>query len=74
MSLLNITVDVACGLAKNGDLSSIYGIIGGSVTSRNEFPWLTYVLVTKRSGAKSACGGSIIDSNWVLSAAHCFDG
>ena len=43
-------------------------IIGGTQADSNEFPFQVYV----RAG-NYACGGTIIDANWVLTAAHCFD-
>ena len=67
--------DVVYGLANDKLPSSISGrIIGGTmVSSMNEFPWQVYLLVEKSAGA-FVCGGSLIDSQWVLTAAHCLHG
>ena len=47
-------------------------IVGGEETSLAEFPWQV-ALYKKRNGEFSfACGGSLIHSGWVLTAAHCF--
>lgn len=37
-------------------------IVGGTEAVENEFPWMVYL---------GDCGGSLINSRWVLSAAHC---
>lgn len=47
-------------------------IVGGQPTQKNEFPWL--VTIESAGGLFEGgyfCGGSIIDSEWVLTAAHC---
>ena len=68
-----VGTDVVCGLANNEE--SISGrIIGGTETSSNEFPWQVYLFKETNSGARYVCGGSIIDSQWVLTAAHCVEG
>ena len=43
-----------------------------SINSPNEFPWQVYLLVN-RAGDFSSCVGILIDSQWVLTAARCFD-
>ncbi|CAH2308073.1 transmembrane protease serine 9-like [Pelobates cultripes] len=44
-------------------------IVGGANAVYGEWPWQVLV---KYSGAFK-CGGSLINNQWVLSAAHCFD-
>jgi len=51
-----------CGLAQRGTR-----IIGGNQTEVNEYPWQ----VAMYYGGRFICGGSVISSRWVLSAAHC---
>jgi hypothetical protein len=41
-------------------------ITGGTDASITEFPWQVYII-----SGNLRCGGSIIGSNWVLTAAHC---
>ncbi|NWU01219.1 TMPSD protease, partial [Urocynchramus pylzowi] len=43
-------------------------IIGGKETSVNKWPWQ----VSVQYGPIHICGGTIIDAQWVLTAAHCF--
>lgn len=42
-------------------------IIGGAVSQKGEWPWS----VALRSGNSVICGGSIIDSLWLVTAGHC---
>uniref|UniRef100_A0A8C5TJJ4 Peptidase S1 domain-containing protein n=1 Tax=Malurus cyaneus samueli TaxID=2593467 RepID=A0A8C5TJJ4_9PASS len=42
-------------------------IIGGKETSVNKWPWQ----VSVQYGPIHICGGTIIDAQWVLTAAHC---
>ena len=42
-------------------------IVGGTVTTPNEFPWQVYLKI--ESGW--TCGGSIIKAQYILTAAHC---
>lgn len=42
-------------------------IVGGSVTQAHAFPWM--VAISKE--AKIYCGGTLISSNYIMTAAHC---
>jgi len=42
-------------------------ITGGSTAARGQFPWQVALII---NGA-SFCGGSLISSQWILTAAHC---
>ncbi|XP_007946582.1 plasma kallikrein [Orycteropus afer afer] len=48
-------------------------IAGGTNSSLGEWPWQVSLQVTL-PGRSHQCGGSIIGHQWVLTAAHCFDG
>ncbi|XP_055585337.1 CLIP domain-containing serine protease B14-like [Uranotaenia lowii] len=46
-------------------------IFGGESADIRQFPWV--VLILHSSYESPICGGSLINSNHILSAAHCFD-
>ncbi|RZC36245.1 chymotrypsin BI [Asbolus verrucosus] len=48
-------------------------IISGSAASRGQFPWQAALYLTL-SGGTSFCGGALISSSWILTAAHCVEG
>ncbi|XP_057553484.1 plasma kallikrein isoform X2 [Hippopotamus amphibius kiboko] len=48
-------------------------IVGGTNSSWGEWPWQVSLQVNLRPQSH-LCGGSIIGHQWVLTAAHCFDG
>uniref|UniRef100_H0V548 Coagulation factor VII n=1 Tax=Cavia porcellus TaxID=10141 RepID=H0V548_CAVPO len=67
------TVEYPCGkipvLEKRKD-SNIQGrIVGGQKCPRGECPWQAILMF---NGAP-LCGGSLLETGWVVSAAHCFD-
>jgi hypothetical protein len=51
-------------------------IIGGQQASISQFPWQVFVLlyaVEEGKELKGSCGGSILNSTTILTAAHCVD-
>ena len=59
--------DCKCGLAKRATR-----IVGGQFTEVNEYPWQAGLV--SKGGSTVWCGGSLVNSKWVLTAAHCIDG
>ena len=48
-------------------------IVGGDeVTSKSTYPWI--VSIKTANTESHFCGGSLIDEQWVLTAAHCMEG
>lgn len=44
-------------------------IVGGTETQVNEYPWMALMMFRGRF----YCGASVINSRYVLTAAHCVD-
>jgi len=57
--------DVQCGVA-----TPFHQIVGGQDTRIEEHPWQIWMLRCT-SGSCYSCGGSIVSSTWIVSAAHC---
>ncbi|KAI1289216.1 Trypsin-1 [Halotydeus destructor] len=50
-------------------------IVGGRSALMGEFPWQVSLQTTKYGGSPSHyCGGTILNSDWVVTASHCVDG
>ena len=46
-------------------------IVGGTTAPKGKYPFMVYIEATDDTGETSTCGGSLIDANSVLTAAHC---
>ncbi len=46
-------------------------IYGGEDASRKQWPWMVWIKYRDFEGRDRLCGGSLISSEWVLTAAHC---
>jgi len=47
-------------------------IVGGTATTKGQFPFIVYVKVPVGDTSFGSCTGSIYNSEWVITAAHCF--
>ncbi|KAL8595267.1 hypothetical protein ACOMHN_020020 [Nucella lapillus] len=61
------STSVTCG---QRDYNDNHRIIGGEYVDLKEYPWQ----ISLRYHGDHVCGGTLIDSQHVLTAAHCFDG
>lgn len=59
-----------CGIRKvNIGVRSL--IFGGEIVERGEWPWLVAIFVNEMLGLKFSCGGTLISTKAILTAAHC---
>jgi len=58
-----------CGEVRNSNK-----IVGGIQAAPNEFPWQVGLKSSRRQGTRPFCGGVLLDSRTVLTAAHCLTG
>ncbi|KAI4473336.1 hypothetical protein M0802_016178 [Mischocyttarus mexicanus] len=64
--VLEPMADVPCGHGESGGTRTPR-IVGGQNATPREFPWLVSI---KRKGGHF-CGGTILNSRFILTAAHC---
>ena len=55
-------VNTGCGL-------KLGRVLGGQNTEVNGYPWMA--MLARRSGMSQFCGGAVLNSKWVATAAHC---
>ncbi|XP_058645485.1 tryptase-like [Onychostoma macrolepis] len=70
--LLNIAGSL-CQLDVCGQAPLNNKIVGGEAAKAGSWPWQASLRITV-DGGQILCGGSLINKDWVLSAAHCFQG
>lgn len=57
-----------CGMQANDNR-----IVGGTVAEIDDFPWMALLVYSKGKKTEPACAGSLINSRYVITAAHCAD-
>ncbi len=48
-------------------------IVGGDEVDIRDYPWQVSLQTVPQFGSQHFCGGTIIDSEWILTASHCLD-
>ncbi|NWV86948.1 ACRO protein, partial [Machaerirhynchus nigripectus] len=64
----------SCGLRplSSDDERGMTRVVGGTSAKAGAWPWLVSIQDSTVSGTGHLCGGSLISTQWVLTAAHCF--
>ena len=73
ISLILLFIAVVTTSSASDDIGSSPGdirIVGGQNATEGEHPWTIY-LSSRSTGQNFFCGGSLIASDWVITAAHC---
>ena len=61
----------ACGCSSNP--ASLSRIVGGESAGTSTWGWAVSLSITEGSGT-ALCGGAILSSSWIITAAHCMAG
>ena len=61
-----------CGIRKRkvAKLQISARVVGGITAEKSSWPW--HATIKFMEGTRLLCGGSLINSQWILTAAHCF--
>ncbi|KAM4700143.1 chymotrypsin-like elastase family member 1 [Discoglossus pictus] len=75
LRLLVLAALVLCGHAHEdlGFVEQNGRVVGGTNSAKNAWPWQISLQYLSGSSWYHTCGGSLIRTNWVLTAAHCVD-
>ena len=65
----SIATSSSAGSFEQGNVEIDASIVNGTLTDITQVPWQ----ISLRIDNQHICGGSIIDEQWVLTAAHCLD-
>ena len=68
-SLSSASSDEYCGIQSNSERHN--RIVGGENAEKGEFPWQISLRRKSSNTWRHTCGGSLLNEQWVLTAAHC---
>ncbi|XP_061869216.1 acrosin-like [Colius striatus] len=63
----------SCGRQLKASSSGPLRVVGGTNAAPGTWPWIVSLQRPWGKRTKHFCGGSLINPQWVLTAAHCFD-
>ncbi|XP_061865845.1 acrosin-like [Colius striatus] len=63
----------SCGCQLKASSSGLLRVVGGTNAAPGTWPWIVSLQRPWGKRTKHFCGGSLINPQWVLTAAHCFD-
>ncbi|XP_030048072.1 plasma kallikrein [Microcaecilia unicolor] len=66
--ICKITTNDVCGKSEKLEFLRV---VGGKNSSINNWPWQLSLHIKGFSSSRHICGGSIINNQWILTAAHC---
>ncbi|KAK9400380.1 acrosin-like [Crotalus adamanteus] len=67
------TCDGVCGRRPLAASHNLLRIVGGTDALPGTWPWQVCFQLPSQTGYVNACGGTLLSSRWVLTAAHCFE-
>lgn len=66
----NSNINTICG-TRHSETEITPFVFGGEETQRGDWPWMVAMYLNKPTGISFNCGGTLITSKTVLTAAHC---
>ncbi|XP_073981310.1 trypsin-1-like [Rhodnius prolixus] len=73
LPVIPIDYEIPCGV-RGVNTSNSIKIVGGTNAETGEFPWQVSIQrVDEDESALHICGGAVISSSWIVTAAHCVE-
>ncbi|TWW69408.1 Testisin [Takifugu flavidus] len=69
---LYVLISVIVMIHQAGGAEMKSSIVGGQDAPPGRWPWMAHLNITSDGVEKWRCGGTILNSEWVLTAAHCW--